>query len=154
MILLYVIIYFIFWILYYIIEGIHDANVILWQQSTISPTLTNDQKLLSTKHRLEWHEYDAYEKGLTHIALTLPIFLIGGGWLLAISLLILSLSIRLLVHNYCINKFMGIDINHIGTTDLFDLFMKHMADTGISQWTIKFGLLGLSIILVILFLLI
>lgn len=154
MVLPYVIVYFIFWIVYYIIEGTHDANVILWQQATINTNATSDQKLLSKKYNQLWHEYDAYEKGLTHIALTLPILLIGGGWLLFISLLILSLSIRLLVHNYCINKFMKIDINHIGTTDWFDIFMRNLENKGISQWTIKFGLLGLSIILVILFLLI
>jgi hypothetical protein len=49
---------------------------------------------------------------------------------------------------------MGININHIGTIDWFDLFMRDLENKGISQWAIKFGLLIISIILVIIFLLI
>lgn len=150
--LLFVIIYFIFWIAYYILEGIHDANIILWKQATANPILTTDQKALNEKYNQNWHEYDAYEKALTHIAITASIFFIGGSIWLFLSLILMSVSIRILIHNYCINKFMNIDVNYIGTTDWFDLFMRKLEDKGISQWTVKFVLLGISILLVILFL--
>ena len=150
--LLFVIVYFIFWIGYYILESAHDANLILWQQTTANPNLPEDKKLPAKKYSQAWHEYDAYEKGITHIAITLPIFFLGGSIWLFGALLLLSLSIRILVHNYFINKFMNIDVNYIGTTDWFDLFMRKLEDKGISQWPVKFAVLGISILLVILFL--
>jgi len=64
----------------------------------------------------------------------------------------LSLGIRLLLHDTLINKFLGIDINHIGTTDWFDIFLRGLEEKGISQWTIKIGIVILALILCILFL--
>jgi len=149
--LLFLILYFIFWVAYYYFESKHDASIILWKNSTTDKNLSQEQIKLSDKYRTDWHEYDVYEKILTHIAIALPVLFIGSVWFL-LSLLLLSLGIRLLLHDTLINKFLGIDINHIGTTDWFDIFLRGLEEKGISQWTIKIGIVILALILCILFL--
>jgi len=154
MLAIFSIVYFLFWIAFYAIEGTHDAHVILWQQTSVDKNLPADKKTLAQKYDKAWHTDSAFEKAITHLALTIPIFFIGGGIYLFVALLLLSLSVRLLVHNYFINKMMGIDVNHIGTLDWFDIFLAGLQNKGISQWFIKFSLLIISIVLVIVFLLI
>lgn len=149
--LLFLILYFVFWIAYYYLESRHDASVILWKNSTADKNLTKEQRDLSDKHRKNWHYYDMLEKTLAHIVITLPVLFIGGTIWLVLSLLLLSLGIRLLVHNLLINEFLGININHIGTTDWADILFRKFEDKGISQWTIKGGIIIVAIALCILF---
>ena len=151
MIIEFVIAYFIFWVIYYIIVGSRNANMMLWQQKSSDPNLSPDTKSLETKYNMKWHQYDVYEKTLIHVLLTSFIFFIGGGITLFVSLLLLSVSLRVLVYNYCMNRFMDIDINHVGTCNWFDLLLRKLEDKGISQWTVKFGLLLTSIILITIF---
>lgn len=152
--LLFLILYIVFWVLYYYLESRHDAAVILWKNSSADRNQTKEDREVSDKHRKNWHYYDMLEKSITHIVITLPVLLIGGSiWLLA-SLLLLSLGIRLIIHNLLINKFLGIDINHIGTTDWVDILFREFESNGISQWTIKVGIIFITIMLSILFLLI
>jgi len=150
--LLFLILYFIFWVAYYYFESKHDASVILWKNSTSDKNLSQEQVKLSDKYRNDWHEYDMYEKTLTHMAITLPVLFIGGSVWFLLSLLLLSLAIRLLLHDTLINKFLGISINHIGTTDKFDIFLRRLEAKGISQWVLKSGVMVLAIALCVLFL--
>ena len=150
--LLFLILYIVFWVLYYYLESRHDASVILWRNSTSDKNPTKAERDLADKHRKSWHYYDMLEKSLTHIVLTLPVLLIGGSIWLLLSLLLLSLGIRLLVHNLLINKFLGIDINHIGTTDWSDILFREFEENGISQWTIKGGIVFISMALCVIFL--
>jgi hypothetical protein len=150
--LLFLILYFFFWVLYYYIESKHDASVILWKNSTTDKNLTNEQRKLSDKYRKDWHEYDAYEKALVHIVVTLLALLLNITPWFILPLLLLSLGIRLIVHDTLINKFLGIDINHIGTTDRFDIILRYLEQKGISQWAIKIGIVMIGVVLCMLFL--
>lgn len=152
MIELYIIGYLIFWIVYYSIEGYHDANVILWQQTTQSKTLTVEEQQTALKYNKKWHEIDSYEKAITHLAISIPVLFLGGTIFLAISILFMSLAVRWLVHDAVVNKELGIDVNHIGVVSGVDIWLKKMCDKGISQWTIKGGLLAISIILTVILL--
>jgi hypothetical protein len=150
--LIFLMLYFVFWMIYYYIESKHDASVILWKNSTTDKNLTKEQRELSDKYRKDWHEYDAYEKALVHIVVTLPVLFIGGSIWLVLSLILLSLGIRLILHDLLINKFLGIDINHIGTTNGFDIFLRSLEEKGISQWTVKIVIINVAILLSIIFL--
>lgn len=150
--ILFSILYFVFWIIYYAIESYHDANVILWNQVTYDRNATQDKRDLAQKYSTLWHDWDGVEKGLVHIVITAIVFLLGGNIWICASLLLLSLSIRFLVHDYLINIFLGVSASHIGTTHWIDIFMRKLESIGISQWVVKFTLLFISIILVLIFL--
>lgn len=149
--LLFLILYFSFWIVYYFLESNHDAAIILWKNSTTDKNLTKEQRDLADKHRKNWHYFDMLEKTLTHIVISLIPLLIGGSVWFVLSLLLLSVAIRLILHNLLINDFLGIDINHIGTTDWFDILLRLFEEKGISQWTIKGVIAVVAIALCVIF---
>jgi len=145
--ILFFILYIIFWIVYYYIEGRHDAAIIHWLDSTY----VTDINELSYYSEI-WHKFDAYEKALVHLVITSILLFIEFNVLAYLSLLILSLSIRIIVHNLIINKFRNLPNDYLGT-DSFDVFLKYLeSKLGISQWTFKLSIFFISLFFSILLL--
>ena len=131
----------IFWILYYYFEGNHDgvfANEIkLFRNQLDQNAITNiEQQFI--KHELAWHWYDAMEKALVKIVLSVLIYLLTHNLLFSFQMLLLSVGVRSVAHDFFISLKMGKGINHIGPDFLWwDRFLRRMQNRGINQYVIK-----------------
>lgn len=146
---LFVIAYILFWCTYYYVEGRHDANVILWKQMSDKKDKTIHEINLEKLYNKNWHKYDAYEKLMVHLTLPIVSLLFQCNIIFIIGLFILSISIRLYVHNMVINKYTGKEIDYIGLTDWFDIFLLELNSSGVSQWIFKGIIFIISIIIIL-----
>lgn len=149
---LFFILFLAFWILYYYFDSRVDAYIEMWKNSVDNKNITITQRELSHKYELSRKSYDLYKRLCLHIFVTLPVIFFGANLFLFFSMLLLSLSIRPIVHSYLVNRFLGIDINHLGNTDWVDIFLREVEKTGISQWYVRFAFFIIFFVLSILFL--
>lgn len=140
----------VFWIVYYIFEGMHDSAFI--KERDVIKEKLNDIKYKSidahVKHyeRL-WHRYDNFEKSLVKIVFSIFIFIITNNLLFSFQLLCLAVAIRMVMHDLVVALALGKGIHHIGPSEdiWFDSFLRKMKAHGINQYVIK--LLPLAITL-------
>lgn len=132
---------FIFWILYYIFEGIHDstfAEETKLLRKNIDEVTYIKIKDQFVKLELDWHLFDALEKALTKIVIALLIFLITQNFLFSFQMLLLSVGIRSIMHDLVVAIKLKKGLNHIGPDFLWwDRFFRKMQSKGINQYIIK-----------------
>ena len=131
----------IFWTLYYYFEGNHDgvfANEIKLFRSHISSEKIKEIESEFVKHELSWHWYDALEKALVKLVLSVLIYFLTYNLLFSFQMLLLSVGIRSVAHDFFISLKMGKGLNHIGPDFLWwDRFLRKMQTIGINQYIIK-----------------
>ena len=131
----------IFWILYYIFEGSHDA-AFAKETKLLRDTIDEEKysriKNNFIKYELDWHLFDSLEKALTKIVFALLIYLITNSFLFAFQMLLLSVGIRSVMHDMVVALKLGKGLNHIGPDFLWwDRFLRRMQNAGINQYLIK-----------------
>ncbi len=130
-----------FWILYYYFEGNHDgvfANEIKLFRSQIDSEKIKEIEPEFVKYELSWHLFDALEKSLVKIVTSVLIYLLTSNLLFSIQMLLISVGIRSVAHDFFISIRMGKGLNHIGPDFLWwDRFLRKMNNIGINQYIIK-----------------
>jgi len=131
----------IFWIIYYIFEGSHDAAFA--KETKLLRDVIEKEKYSEIegsfiKHELDWHLFDSLEKALTKIVFAILIYLITNNFLFAFQMLLLSVGIRSVMHDMVVALRLGKGLNHIGPDFLWwDRFLRKMQNIGINQYLIK-----------------
>jgi len=131
-----------FWILYYIFEGSHDAafakETKLLRDNIDQEKYNTEVKDGFVKHELDWHLFDALEKALTKIVFSILIYLITTNLLFSFQMLLLSVGIRSVMHDMVVALRLGKGLKHIGPDFLWwDRFLRKMQNVGINQYVIK-----------------
>ena len=131
-------IFTIWFVLFYWIEGQHDAHLILESQQA---ERWKDQ-YNANFHKGMWHKLDSYEKALVHVTASFFLFCINEKNIyLFFSSLFYSLSLRMMFHDMFINIYRGVGINFYGTKDgkwdWWDGLLLNLKDKGISQYVFK-----------------
>lgn len=156
MIELYIVIYLLFFIIYYMIEGLHDGHVILWERAyeKTSDSVNNFFHANKFKfHSNKWHTLDMYEKIMVHIIVSLFLYVMITDIVLVIMATISGLSIRWVVHDMVINRLLKQPLGYVGTTATTDKIIRYIHENyKISQWILKLVPLFISLLLIILFL--
>lgn len=131
----------IFWTLYYYFEGNHDgvfANEIKLFRSQIDSEKIKKIESEFVKYELSWHLFDALEKSLVKIVASVLIYLLTNNLLFSFQMLLLSVGVRSVAHDFFISIRMGKGLNHIGPDFLWwDRFLRKMNNIGINQYIIK-----------------
>ena len=132
----------IFWVLYYIFEGLHDTAFIK-ERDVIKDKLddkTYNSIDLKVRHfEKRWHLFDNLEKSLVKIVLSILVYLITNNLLFSFQLLCLGVAIRMIMHDLVVALGLGKGINHIGPSEdvMWDTFLRKMRSFGINQYIIK-----------------
>ena len=147
---LYLISFVIFWIIFYIFEGKRDGHHSLELNQSIGWKDVNKKR----EYNKCWHNDAAIYLALTHLTISfLFAFVIGEDILFGIGLTLISVSLRVLLHDGMINITRGLDWNYYSTCDYkgdwWDCFLIKMRDKGIPQWVIRGLFLVLSILFII-----
>lgn len=147
--ILYIIGFVVFWTIFYIFEGKRDGYHSLELNQSTGWKDVNKKR----EYNKCWHNDAAIYLALTHLAISfLYSFVIGEGILFGIALTLISVSLRILLHDGMINITRGLDWNYYSTCDYkgdwWDCFLIKMRDKGIPQWVIR----GFFVIVSILFL--
>ena len=132
----------IFWVLYYIFEGLHDT-AFLKERDIIKDKL-DDETYTSIDSKVKhfekrWHLFDNLEKSLVKVVLSILIYLITNNLLFSFQLLCLALVVRVIVHDLVVAVGLGKGINHIGPSEdvMWDTFLRKTRNFGINQYVIK-----------------
>ena len=131
-----------FWIIYYVFEGLHDTAFIK-ERDVIKTKLNDDEYKSIDKHvklyEKMWHRYDSFEKSLVKIVLSILVYIITNNFLFSFQLLCLALAIRMIMHDLVVALGLGKGINHIGPSEdiWWDSFLRKMNSAGINQYLIK-----------------
>lgn len=130
-----------FWILYYIFEGSHDAafaNETKLLRDNIDEEKYDKIKEGFIKHELDWHLFDSLEKALTKIVFAILIYFITNNFLFSFQMLLLSVGIRSVMHDMVVALRLGKGLKHIGPDFLWwDRFLRRMQNIGVNQYFIK-----------------
>jgi len=126
-----------FWILYYIFEGSHDAafakETKLLRDNIDQERYNSEIKDGFVKHELDWHLFDALEK-----VFAILIYLITKNFLFSFQMLLLSVGVRSVMHDMVVALRLGKGLKHIGPDFLWwDRFLRKMQNAGINQYVIK-----------------
>jgi len=130
-----------FWILYYIFEGSHDAAFA--RETKLLRDNIDEEKYAKIKsgfikYELDWHLFDSLEKALTKIVFAMLIYLITDNFLFSFQMLLLSVGIRSVMHDMVVALRLGKGLKHIGPDFLWwDRFLRRMQNYGINQYLIK-----------------
>jgi len=122
----------VFWVVYYLFESLHDANIIKQTELNTS-TDTFD---LANKYNSLWHMYDAMEKLVTHTYISVLTYVIYPDVVFCVLLYTLGLSIRLFEHDFLINYFRFNNLHkafvYVGVRKnngmLWDMFLNKIKD--------------------------
>ena len=130
-----------FWILYYYFEGSHDGAFAL-ETKLMREKLGKDKfseiEKGFVKYELDWHLFDALEKSLVKIVLSVLVYFITNNIFFAFQMLVLAVGIRSVAHDFFVARRMGKGLNHIGPDFLWwDRFLRKMQNIGINQYVIK-----------------
>jgi|GEM_PF-2204777 len=147
----------VFWIVYYLFEGLHDACVINQRNYLIN--LVNRNGIKADEEQLyKWnnrfHDYDSWEKAITKIVVAILIYFISESFLFSLLMLILSVAIRIVVHDLVISVNIGQKWDYVGVTDtnFWDIFLQKMKSKGVSPTLIRVSIILFSIITIIIYL--
>lgn len=131
-----------FWIVYYIFEGLHDSAFI--KERDVIKEKVNDGNYKTIEARVKyyeklWHKYDNFEKSLVKIVFSIFVFIITNNLLFSFQLLCLAVAIRMIMHDLVVAVGLGKGIHHIGPSEdiLWDSFLRKMKTLGINQYVIK-----------------
>lgn len=131
-----------FWIIYYVFEGLHDTAFI--KERDIIKEKVKEENYKSIDSRVKyyeklWHRYDSFEKSLVKIVFSILVFVITANLLFSFQLLCLAVAIRMVMHDLVVALGLGKGINHIGPShDIWwDTFLRKMNSAGINQYIIK-----------------
>ncbi|PKL87651.1 MAG: hypothetical protein CVV23_14210 [Ignavibacteriae bacterium HGW-Ignavibacteriae-2] len=143
----------IFWILYYIFEGLHDTNFVKEvkiARSKLTDQQNNEIHEAIIQKELRWKFWDSLEKALTKIFIAILIYYISEDFIFALLLLLLSVCIRWLVHDLTVALGLGKGIKHIGPDFIWsDKLLRRLESAGINQYVVKLVPTIITIILVI-----
>lgn len=131
-----------FWIVYYIFEGLHDSAFI--KERDVIKEKVNDEKYKTIDAQVKyyerlWHKYDNFEKSLVKIVFSIFVFIITNNLLFSFQLLCLAVTIRMIMHDLVVALGLGKGINHIGPSEdiWWDSFLRRMNNAGVNQYFIK-----------------
>lgn len=141
-----IVLFIVFWIIFYIFEGKRDGHHSLELNQSSGWKDVNKKR----EYNKCWHNDAAIYLALTHLAISfLFAFVIGQGILFGVGLTLISVSLRVLLHDGMINITRGISWNYYSTCDYkgdwWDCFLITMRDKGIPQWIIRGLFLIISI---------
>ena len=130
-----------FWLLYYVFQGLHDVAFIketrLLKQK-ITPEDFNSLKDQYVSLELAWKAWDVLEKALVKLAFAVLVFVLTGDFLFALLLFILSAALRWLLHDLVVAMGLGQGFRHIGPDYIAtDRFLRWMQFHGLNQYVIK-----------------
>lgn len=138
----------VFWIVYYIFEGLHDSAFI--KERDVIKEKLNDEKYKSIDARVKhyeklWHMYDNFEKSLVKIVFSIFVFIITSNLLFSFQLLCLAVAIRMIMHDLVVALALGKGIHHIGPSEdiWWDSLLRKIKFYGINQYVIKLFTLAL-----------
>lgn len=132
----------IFWIIYYLFEGLHDTAFIK-ERDVIKEKVSDDNykeiENIVWHYEKLWHRFDSFEKSLVKIVFSILVYLITDNILFSFQLLCLALTIRIIMHDLVVAIGLGKGINHIGPSQdiWWDSFLRKMNSAGINQYFIK-----------------
>ncbi len=144
----------VFWILFYILQGMHDVNIVQevkLLRRHIDDKINNNLEAEIVKKELGWKFWGGLEKTLVKVACSLVVYLFAGDLYFAFLCLLLSVSLRWLVHDMTVAIGLGKGLSHIGPDFIWtDRMLKKMQKKGINQYVVKltFNLLlvGLTVV--------
>ena len=131
-----------FWIIYYVFEGLHDTAFIKERDTLKEKVKDEDYDAVDSRikfHEKMWHRYDSLEKSLVKIIFSVLVFLITNNLLFSFQLLCLSVAIRMIMHDLVVALGLGKGLKHIGPSQdiWWDTFLRKMNSSGINQYIIK-----------------
>ncbi len=131
----------IFWIVYYIFEGMHDAN---FAKETALLSKHIDKEKYSqikpdfVKYELRWKLWDSLEKALVKIVSSIMIYYLTDDLVFSVLMLALAACIRAIMHDLVVALGLGKGLSHIGPDYIYwDRFLRRMSEKGINQYVIK-----------------
>ena len=131
-----------FWIIYYVFEGLHDTAFI--KERDVIKEKVSDEEFKSIDGSVQfyeklWHRYDSLEKSLVKIVFSILVLIITNNILFSFQLLCLALAIRIVMHDLVVALGLGKGINHIGPSEdiWWDSFLRKMNSFGINQYFLK-----------------
>ena len=132
----------VFWIVYYIFEGLHDVAFIKERDIIIEKVSKENYELIDPKvkhYEILWHRYDSFEEALVKIVFSIMIFMITENTLFALQILFLAVTVRMIMHDLVVALGLGKGLNHIGPSEdiWWDTFLRRMQKFGINQYLIK-----------------
>jgi hypothetical protein len=146
----------IFWISYYVFEGLHDACVINQRNYMIG--LLNQNGIKKDEEKLyDWnngfHDYDTWEKIHTKLAIAVLIYFVCDSVIYSLLMLTLSVAIRVAIHDLVISINIGQAWDYVGVTDtnFWDIFLQKMKAKGISPTLIRLSIIVSSILTIIIY---
>lgn len=133
-----------FWIVYYILQGMHDVNIVQEVKLLRNNISNESNKILEKdiiKKELGWKFWGSLEKALVKIVGAVIIYLFTSDIYFAFLCLILSVSLRWLVHDLTVAIGLGKGFSHIGPDFIWtDKVLQQLHNKGINQYFIKLTL--------------
>ncbi len=131
----------IFWIVYYIFQGLHDTHVVKEVELLRNKLPGNDSHILEEKiisHEVNWKFWDSLEKAMTKIGIAILIYVVSDDYIFALLLLCLSIFIRWVVHDLTVALALRGNLKHIGPEFVWtDKILRWLSRFGINQYVIK-----------------
>ena len=130
-----------FWIVFYIFQGIHDTHFI--KEVTELQNAIDEKTLIGLQdsiiqRELKWKLYGSIEKALTKIFMAVLIYFITQDVTFSILIFLLSILLRWFVHDITVAIGLGRGINHIGPDFIWtDKILRNLSRKGINQYLIK-----------------
>jgi len=132
----------VFWVVYYLFEGNHDVAFIRERDAIhryLNPAEQQEVAPEVRKYEKAWHMFDAWEKTLVKLLVAGTVYLLTTDLLFTVQMLILSLFIRVIVHDAVVARGLGKTLNHIAPSDdiLWAVFLRTLLRFGIPPIAVK-----------------
>jgi hypothetical protein len=131
----------VFWVIFYILQGMHDVRIV--EEIQLLKKNSNNEKLSLIENEIvskeiSWKLWGSLEKALTKLTITIIIYFFSHDLYFSLLCLALSVGLRWLVHDLTVAIGLGRGLSHIGPDFIWtDKILAQLKRVGINQYVIK-----------------